>query len=59
MSCFKSLANVKDDIMNNLDKYTAAGANCLGSNNFALTNKKVAALYYDNRIPHLKQLSAV
>lgn len=42
LSCYKSVANVKLDIANNIDKYQSGQVNVVGANNFAAANQKVA-----------------
>lgn len=58
LSCYKTIHNVKDDIMNNLEKYTSGQANVIGANNFGPANQKVAKLYTDTKGPKLKSSSA-
>ena len=38
MSCYRSVANVRQDIMTNLDKYAAGNPNVVGANHFAPSN---------------------
>jgi hypothetical protein len=38
LSCFRNISNVKQDILNNLEKYTSGNASVVGANNFAATN---------------------
>ena len=47
LSCYRSVQNVRQDILTNLDKYTAGQNSIVGSNNFAPTNQKVAKNYAD------------
>jgi len=42
LSCYRSVKNVRDDIGQNLEKYTNGCANVPGANHFAPTNQKVA-----------------
>ena len=35
LSCYRSVKNVRDDVLNNLEKYQAGQANVVGANNFA------------------------
>jgi len=41
LSCFRSAENVRDDIMNNLAKYSAGQVNACGVNCFSASNTKV------------------
>jgi hypothetical protein len=41
LSCYRSVENVNDDIMNNLAKYSAGQVNVCGVNHFSATNTKV------------------
>lgn len=45
LSCFRTVENVRDDIMNNLAKYSAGQVNVCGVNHFASTNTKVGKNY--------------
>lgn len=45
LSCFRSVENVRDDIMNNLAKYSAGQVNVCGVNHFSSTNTKVGRQY--------------
>jgi hypothetical protein len=45
LSCFRSVANVKDDIMKNLEKYSNGQVNVCGVNHFSNSNTKVGKLY--------------
>lgn len=59
LSCYKSLENVRSDIVNNLDKYQEGQASVIGANNFAPTNQKIAKNYPDIRGgPKIKITSA-
>jgi len=58
LSCFRNIANVKQDILNNLEKYTSGNASVVGANNFAATNQKVAKIYADSKTPKVKTSSA-
>jgi hypothetical protein len=53
LSCYKNVANVREDIMNNLEKYQSGQCTVIGANNFSETNKKVAKLYADTKVPRL------
>lgn len=41
LSCYRAVENVKDDIMQNLMKYTYGNVNACGVNHFSATNTKV------------------
>ena len=57
LSCYRTVENVKDDIMNNLAKYSAGQVNVCGVNHFSATNTKVGKLYQSkNDQPLLKNL---
>lgn len=59
LSCYKSVENVRKDIMNNLDKYQDGQASVIGANNFAPTNQKIAKHYPDIKgAPKIKITSA-
>ena len=58
LSCFKSVANVRSDIANNLEKYQSGPVNVVGANNFAAANQKVAKNFADTKTPKLKVNSA-
>lgn len=45
LSCFRTVQNVRDDIMNNLQKYSAGQVNVCGVNHFSNTNSKVGKQY--------------
>jgi hypothetical protein len=45
MSCYRSVANVRTDIMANLEKYALGNPNVVGANHFAPTNQKVAKAF--------------
>ena len=45
LSCYKTVDNVKDDITNNLAKYSAGQVNVCGVNHFSATNTKVGKIY--------------
>lgn len=45
LSCYRSVKNVRDDIIANLEKYQAGNPNVIGASNFAPTNQKVAKSY--------------
>jgi hypothetical protein len=45
MSCYRSVANVRTDIMTNLEKYANGNPNVVGANHFAPSNQKVAKAF--------------
>jgi len=45
LSCYRSVANVRTDIVNNLQKYVEGNINVVGANNFAPNNSKVAKVF--------------
>ena len=45
LSCFRTVENVRDDIKNNLTKYSAGQVNVCGVNHFSNTNSKVGKMY--------------
>jgi len=45
LSCYRTVENVRDDIMNNLAKYQAGQVNACGVNHFSSTNTKVGKQY--------------
>ena len=49
LGCYKSVANVRLDILNNVDKYSSGNVALVGANNFAATNQKVANKYADTK----------
>lgn len=49
LSCYKSVANVRQDILTNIDKYSSGNVALVGANNFASTNQKVANKYADTK----------
>jgi cytosolic carboxypeptidase protein 5 len=51
LSCFRSVANVRTDIMNNLSKYVEGNVNVVGANHFAPTNTKVAKNFANTPVP--------
>ena len=55
LSCFRSVDNVRDDIMNNLAKYSAGQVNVCGVNHFSSTNTKVGKMYNKTDAPYLKK----
>jgi len=55
LSCFRSVQNVRDDIMNNLAKYSAGQVNVCGVNHFSSTNTKVGNQYKKTEAPFLKK----
>ena len=49
------MENVRDDIMNNLSKYTAGQVNVCGVNHFSNTNTKVGKMYNKTEAPYLRK----
>lgn len=58
LSCYKSVANVRQDIANNLDKYQSGLVTVVGANNFAAANQKVAKNFAETKTPKIKISSA-
>lgn len=58
LSCYKSVANVRLDIANNLEKYQSGQVNVVGANNFAAANQKVAKHFAETKAPKVKVTSA-
>ena len=48
------MANVKTDILNNLQKYETGNVNVVGANHFAPTNTKVAKAFANTPGPRIK-----
>ena len=55
MSCYRAVENVRDDILNNLAKYSAGQVNVCGVNHFSATNTKVGKMYAKTEVPFLKK----
>lgn len=55
LSCYRTVENVRDDIMNNLAKYSAGQVNVCGVNHFSSTNTKVSKNYQKTEAPFLKK----
>jgi len=53
MSCYRSVDNVRDDIMNNLAKYSSGQANVCGANHFSSTNTRVGKQYNNGKYENL------
>jgi len=53
LSCYRTVENVRDDIMNNLAKYSAGQVNVCGVNHFSSTNTKVGKIYTKAEAPFL------
>lgn len=51
LSCYRSVANVRTDIINNLQKYVEGNVNVVGANHFAPTNTKVAKNFMNTPVP--------
>ena len=54
LSCYRSVNNVRQDIMNNLSKYESGNVNVVGANHFAPTNTKVAKVFANTPGPRIK-----
>ena len=48
------MANVRTDILNNLQKYESGNVNVVGANHFAPTNTKVAKAFANTPGPRIK-----
>jgi len=55
LSCYRTVENVRDDIMNNLAKYSAGQVNVCGVNHFSSSNTKVSKNYQKAEAPFLKK----
>lgn len=51
VSCYRSVANVRTDIVNNLQKYEQGNINVVGANHFAPSNTKVAKVFANTPAP--------
>ena len=54
LSCYRTVANVRTDIMNHLQKYESGNVNVVGANHFAPTNTKVAKAFANTPGPRIK-----
>ena len=54
LSCYRTVTNVRTDIMNNLGKYESGNVNVVGANHFAPTNTKVAKAFANTPGPKIK-----
>ena len=54
LSCYRTVANVRTDIFNNLSKYESGNVNVVGANHFAPTNTKVAKAFANTPGPKIK-----
>ena len=54
LSCFRSVKNVREDILQNLEKYQAGQANVVGANHFSASNQKVAKNFANTSVPKIK-----
>ena len=54
LSCYRTVANVRTDILNNLQKYESGNVNVVGANHFAPTNTKVAKAFANTPGPRIK-----
>ena len=55
LSCYRAVENVRDDIMNNLAKYSAGQVNVCGVNHFSNTNTKVGRQYAKTEAPYVRK----
>ena len=55
LSCYRSVENVRDDILNNIQKYSAGQVNVCGVNHFSNTNTKVGKMYSKTEAPYLRK----
>ena len=53
LSCFRTVDNVKDDIKNNLAKYSCGQINVCGANHFSSNNTKVGKNYQNSKIDNM------
>lgn len=53
LSCYRSVANVRTDIVNNLAKYEQGNVNVVGANHFAPSNTKVAKFFANTPGPRV------
>ena len=54
LSCYRSVQNVRQDVMNNLSKYEQGNVNVVGANHFAHTNTKVAKIFANTPGPRIQ-----
>ena len=54
LSCYRTVTNVRQDILNNLSKYESGNVNVVGANHFAPTNTKVAKAFANTPGPKIK-----
>ena len=54
LSCYRTVNNVRTDILNNLSKYESGNVNVVGANHFAPTNTKVAKAFANTPGPRIK-----
>ena len=54
LSCYRTVNNVRTDILNNLQKYESGNVNVVGANHFAPTNTKVAKAFANTPGPRIK-----
>lgn len=55
LSAYKTQANVKSDISNNLSKYETGNVNVCGVNHFSATNTKIAKAYAATKGPKINE----
>ena len=54
LSCYRTVNNVRTDIMNHLPKYESGNVNVCGANHFAPSNSKVAKAFANIPGPRIK-----
>ena len=54
LSCYRTVNNVRTDILNHLPKYESGNVNVVGANHFAPTNTKVAKAFANTPGPRIK-----
>ena len=54
LSCYRTVNNVRTDILNHLAKYETGNVNVVGANHFAPTNTKVAKAFANTPGPRIK-----
>lgn len=58
LSCYRTVNNVRTDILNNLTKYEQGNVNIVGANHFAPTNTKVAKAFANTPGPRIKLIGS-
>lgn len=54
LSCYRTVTNVRTDILKNITKYETGNVNVVGANHFAPTNTKVAKAFANTPGPRIK-----